>query len=187
MFEDTRLFAKLLSSAALILALGFSAVRAQDSALEDIQYKEDYDRIQTILKVTDVLKRGDRILAMYRERPDMNPQLRNYLDNLFVRDLENLMKQQNFVALRSLCDRALKVRPRFGEVYMFQGIVLKNEKKPQEAMTAFARSYVLTTQPATKSIRSRAKQQLDLLYRAANGGSLIGQEKMIKESMQGLK
>jgi hypothetical protein len=167
MFGNTGLFTRLVVSATLIFALGFSALRAQDSELEDIKYKEDYDRIQAILKISDALKRGDRILSLYKDRPDMDPKLRAYVDSLF--------------AMRSLCERAIKIRPRFGEIYLFQGIVFKNEKKLDEAMTAFARCYVIKNQ-----FQTRAKQQLDLLFRAAHG-SLIGQEKLIKEAMKGLK
>jgi len=182
MVAKKRLIARTVFAAVLIISLGFPAAMAQDATLEEIKYKEDYDRIQSILKVSDILKRGDMILKLYRERPDMNPKLRDYVDSLFARDLEALMKRQNFVALKSLCERALKLRPRFGEVYLFQGIVLKNEKKSAEAMTAFARCYVIKNQ-----LQTRAKQQLDLLYRASHGGSLIGQEKLIKEAMKGIK
>ena len=145
MFKNTRRFMRLISSAALVFVLALSVVQAQDSTLEDIKYKEDYDRIETIKRVTDIVKRGDRMIAMYRERPDMDEKLRVYLDNLFVRDMESLMKQQNWAALKGLCERVNKVRPRFGEPYLYQGVALKNEKKNQEAMAAFARCYVSTT------------------------------------------
>jgi hypothetical protein len=180
MFEKTRLFARLASSAALIFSLGFAAVRAQDSTLEDIKYKEDYDRIQTILKVSDLMKRGDRAIGMYKDRPDMDEKLRVYLDNLFIRDLETLMKQQNWASMTSLCERAIKARPRFGEVYLYQGVALKNEKKNQEAMTSFARCYVMTN-----SYQKRAKQQLDLLCRTEKV-SLADQEKLIKQAVKDL-
>lgn len=182
MFQNIRPIAQLLAAAAPLFTFVLFALGAQDSALEDIKYKEDYDRVQTILKMTDIAKRTDRALSMYRERKDMNEQLRVYLDSLFVRDLEALMRQQNFAALKSISDRALKIRPRFGEVYLFQGIVLKNEKRPQEAMVAFARGFVITN-----PMQNKCKQQLDLLFRAANRGSLIGQEKFIKDAMKDLK
>jgi tetratricopeptide (TPR) repeat protein len=170
-----------ISSAALIFAWGLPVVRAQDSTLEEIKYKEDYDRIESIKRVTDIVKRDDRMIAMYRERPDMDDKLRVYLDNLFIRDLETLMKQQNWTAMKGLCERATKVRPRFGEVYLYQGVALKNEKKNQEAMSAFAKCYVTTNQ-----FQKRAKQQLDVLYRAQSGGSLIGQEKIISQAVKDL-
>jgi hypothetical protein len=182
MFENTRLFARLLSVTVLMVASGLVTVRAQDTALQDIKYSEDYDRVQSILKVSDILKRDDRILTMYKERPDMDQKLQTYLDGIFTRDLEALMSQQNYAALKTLSERTLKLRPKFGDVYLFQGIVLKSDKKMSEAMTAFARCYGMKSERQAK-----AKQQLDLLYRAANGGSLIGQEKFIKEAMKDLK
>lgn len=163
-------------------ALGGSCLLAQDSELEQIQYKEDYERMQAILKISDLVKRTDRILAFYRDRPDMDAKLKEYIDSLFIRDMEGLMKKKDFALLKSLSERALKIRPRFGEMYLYQGIVLKNEKKTDEAMTAFARCHVIQNQ-----FQKKGKQQLDLLYRAANKGSLIGQEKFIKEAMKGLK
>ncbi len=182
MFENVRPLARSLIAAAIIVTLGTTLAPAQDSSLEDIKYKEDYDRVQTILKISDITKRTDRMLSMYKDRRDMNEQIRTYLDNLFVRDLDAFMKQQNFTALAKLSDSALKIRPRFGEVYLYQGIVLKNEKKTQEAMVAFARGASIKNPNQAK-----CRQQLDLLFRAANGGSLIGQEKFIKEAMKDLK
>jgi hypothetical protein len=177
MFAETRMFARLSSFAALIFAMTFPVVRAQDATLEEIKYKEDYDRVQTILKVSDLQKRDDRIIALYKERPDMRDDLRTYVDALFLKDLENVMKAQNFAQLASLCDKVLKVRPKFGEVYLYQGIVFKNAKKPQEALMAFAKCYVVTNQ-----FKARGKQQLDVLYRAEHGGSLIGQDKLVSQA-----
>jgi hypothetical protein len=181
MFANTRLLARLISAASLILALGFITLRAQDSALEDIKYNEDYTRMQRIIKITDTLKRADQFVAMYRERTDMRTDLRDYIDNLFARDLDSLLKQQNYTAIKSLCERALKARPRFGEAYLFQGVALKNEKKGEEAMMAFAKGAGLNN-PRQK----QSKQQLDLLYRVSHG-SLIGEDKFIKEAIKGLK
>jgi hypothetical protein len=181
MFANTRLLARLIFSAALIFVLGFSALRAQDSALEEIKYKEDYDRLERIKKVTDVAKRGDQFVSFFRERPDMDFKLRDYADSLFVRDLDSLLKQQNFAAIKSLCDRALKARPKFGEAYLYQGVALKNDKKVAEAMMSFARGAGLEN-----PLQKKSKQQLDLVYRQAHG-SLIGEDKFIKEAVKDLK
>ena len=182
MFDKIRLFARFLSATALILALGLSVLRAQDSTLEDIKYKEDYDRVQAMLKVTDLAKRTDRMLLMYKDRPDMSDQIKTYLDNLFIRDLDTVMKQQNWTLLKSLSERAVKIRPKFGEAYLYQGVTLKNEKKNQEAMAAFARCVVITNQ-----FQKKAKQQLDILYRAEHGGSLVGEEKLTSQAARELQ
>jgi tetratricopeptide (TPR) repeat protein len=166
----------------LLLALVSSLVRAQDSTLADIKYKDDYDRIQAIIGVSDPIKRAGRMLNLYRERPDMDPKLLAYADNVFAKDLETLNKQQNFTVLKGLCERALKIRPRFGEVYLFRGVVLKNEGKIDEAMNDFARCYVIKN-----PLQSKAKLLLDIAFRSVNKGSLIGEEKLIKQAMQTLK
>ncbi len=183
MFANTRLFTQLSSLAALIFALTFSTVRAQDQTLEDIKYKEDYDRVQAILKISDIQKRLDRVVALYKERPDMREDLRAYLDNnIFLKDLENLMRGQNIGLLGTICDKTLKARPRFGEVYLYQGFVFKSQKKNSEALMAFAKGSVITNQ-----LKAKSKQQLDVLYRAEHGGSLIGEDKLIKEAVKELK
>jgi len=160
-----------------MFALGLLAARAQEGTIAEIKYKEDYDRIQRIMKVNDPVKRADQFVTFYKEKPDVDPKLRDYADNVFARDLESLMNQGNYVALKSLCERALKVRPKFGEVYLFHGVVLKNEKKISEAMNAFAKGYLIKN-----PLQSKAKQQLDVTYRAFSGGSLIGEEKIIKNA-----
>jgi len=156
--------------------------RAQDSTLAEIKYKDDYDRIQAIAKVSDAVKRAGQMLSLYKERSDMDPKLLAYADNIFAKDLETLNKQENFTALKGLCERALKIRPRFGEVYLFRGVVLKNEGKMNEAMNDFARCYMIRN-----PLQIKAKQLLDIAFRAANKGSLIGEEKLIKQATQDLR
>ncbi|MBN1570938.1 MAG: hypothetical protein JXA73_24075 [Acidobacteria bacterium] len=157
-------------------------IKAQDETLADIKYQEDYDRIQTIIKTSNVIKRAEKMVNFYGERRDIDSKLRNYADNLFARDLEALTKQSNYIAVRGLCEQALKIRPKFGEVYFFYGVALKNSKKIDEAMDAFAKGASIPNPLSTKS-----KQQLDLAYRAVHGGSLVGQDKLIKNAMKDLK
>jgi tetratricopeptide (TPR) repeat protein len=166
----------------LVFTSGFLAVQAQEGTVAEIKYKEDYDRIQRIVKVSQPIKRADQLVSLFKERPDLDDKLQNYADNVFARDLESLAKQGNPAAVIGLCERVLKIRPRFGEVYLFYGIALKNEKKISEAMNAFAKCYVITN-----PLQKKAKQQLDVAYRATSGGSLIGQEKIIKNAIKELK
>jgi tetratricopeptide (TPR) repeat protein len=166
----------------MLVALVTSLVRAQDSTIADIKYKEDYDRIQTIRRTSDPAKRAGQMVAFYRERPDTDSRLLVYADNVFAKDLETLMQQQNYTALKELCERALKIRPRFGEVFLFQGVVLKNEGKINEAMNAFAKCYVIKN-----PLQTKAKQLLDVAFRTVNKGSLIGEDEIIKQAAQGLK
>jgi tetratricopeptide (TPR) repeat protein len=158
-----------------------SAAVAQDETLEDFKYKEDYDRIQSIVKTADVVKRAERMVTLYGERKDMDSKLRDYADNIFAKDMESLMKLNNYIAMKGLCERVLKVRPRFGEAYLFYGVALKRDKKIDEALKAFARAYGIDN-----PLKAKAKQQLDVTYRAT-GGSLSGQEKLVKDAMKDLK
>jgi len=164
-----------------VCAALLAAAVAQDESLEDFKYKEDYDRVQSIVKTADVVKRAERMVALYGERRDMKTELRDYADNIFARDVETMMKQNNYIPMKNICERVLKIRPRFGEVYFFYGIALKREKKIDEALTAFARAYGIEN-----PFKAKAKQQLDITYRAT-GGTLAGQEKLVKEAMKSLK
>ena len=175
-----RLF--LYAAAAVMFVFAATAFGVQDSALEDIKYKEDYDRIQKIIKITDVVKRGEQIVALYQERPDMDQKLREYIDNIFTRDLDTMLTQRKVVALRALTERTVKVRPKFGEVYLYQGAAYKNDNKLQEAIDAFAKCYVINN-----PLKNRAKQQLDLAYRALHKGSLVGQDKVISKAAKELQ
>lgn len=154
---------------------------AQDDSLDELKYKEDYDRVQSIVKTGDALKRAERMVALYSERRDMRDELRDYADNVFARDLDALTKQNNSAAVKGICERVLKVRPRFGEAYFFYGIVLKREKKIDEALKAFARASGIEN-----PLKAKAKQQLDITYRST-GGSLAERDKLVKDAMSGLK
>jgi len=164
-----------------LCATFISAAIAQDESLADFKYKEDYDRIQSITKTADVVKREERMVALYSERRDMDSKLRDYADNIFAKDMESLMKLNNYIAMKSICERVLKVRPRFGEAYLFYGVALKRDKKIDEALKAFARAYAIDN-----PLKAKAKQQLDITYRAT-GGSLSGQDKLVKDAMKDLK
>ena len=120
-------------------------------------------------------------MALFGERRDLDSELRDYADNVFARDLESMMKQDQYIAMQGICERVLKIRPRFGEAYFFYGIALKRDKKIDEALTAFARAYGIDN-----PLKAKAKQQLDVTYRST-GGTAAGQDKLIKEAMKGLK
>jgi hypothetical protein len=171
-----------ISSAALSFIFVVTALGFQDSTLEDIKYKDDYDKIQRIIKIKNLITKSDQILALYKERPDMDQKLKVYIDSIFLQDLENMLNQRNFIALRNITERAVAIRPQFGEVYLYQGTAFKSENKLQEAIDAFAKCYVVTN-----PLKNKAKLQLDLVYRAANKGSLIGEEKVISKAANAVR
>jgi hypothetical protein len=162
--------------------VGLPATRAQDESLAEIRYREDYDQIQKIVRITDTAKRADQMLAFYKGRSDLDPKLREYADNFFARDLESLHKQGNFVAMSGLAERAIKLRPKFGEAYFFYAVALRHDNKMDEAMIAFAKSYLITN-----PLQKRAKELLDTTYRSVNKGSLLGEDKLIKKVAGELK
>jgi hypothetical protein len=49
-------------------------------------------------------------------------------------------------------------------------------------MIAFARGSAIPN-----ALSAKSKQQLDLAYRSVHGGSLVGEDKFIKEAMKDLK
>jgi hypothetical protein len=161
---------------ALLFASGLSTVFAQDSAA-DIQYKEDYDLLQRIVAVNQPIKRSGQIVALYKDRSDLDPKLENYANNYLLRDLESLTKGGDYTSVIGLCERAISARKLLGEVYLFYGVALKHMQKNAEAMNALAKCYVIKN-----SFQQRAKQQLDILYRASNKGSIVGQDKLINKA-----
>jgi hypothetical protein len=161
----------------VLLALSFGAgslfVFAQD---DEDRYQEQYDRVvNQIAKVADPAKRAEQLLAFYKATPNMDPRIKPFADDLFTKDLNALMTQQKMLVVKKLSESAVAVRPKFSQAWFFYGVILKSEKKYEEASIALAKSYVI---PST--IKDDAKKQLDLAYRAAHNGSMVGEDKLIK-------
>jgi hypothetical protein len=181
MFEYPGCFRKLCLLSAFIF-LGSWIVRAQDSAIEEIKYKEDYDRIQSIVKTTNPVKRAEQIVAFFSGRNDINPQIRDFAADYLSRDLEALLKQSNYTALKGICERTIKSQPKFGEIYLYYAAVLRNENKLEEAMAAYAKCYLIRN-----PFKSKAKQLLDVLYKSQNRGSLAGEDNYLRKVAATLK
>jgi hypothetical protein len=182
MFTNCSKFGQWIGFSILVIAAAFSSVGAQEGTIDEIQYKEDYDRIQNIIKVNNLVKRSDQIIKLYEERSDMNSQLRDYIDGILCNNFEELLKQGNFIAVRGLSEQALKIRPKFGQMYLYYGVGLKNDKKIEEALLAFAKGSLIKN-----THQARAKQQFDVTYRSTTGGSLVGQDKITAKAKEELK
>jgi hypothetical protein len=182
MFGNKIISERLFGICILAFVASLVTARAQEGTLVEIKYKEDYDRIQQIIKVNNPVKRCDQIVSLYKDRKDMDPKLLQYIDGIFTRDLETLLKQDNYIAVRGLCENALHSRPKFGAAYLYYGVALKNEKKTDEALNALAKGSLIKG-----PFQTRAKQQLDLVYRANNNRSLDGEEKIIEKAKAELK
>lgn len=182
MLKHAGIFKSWIPFCALVLATGISTLYAQDETLSDIKYKDDYERIQRVVKISDPAKRAERMVGVYKESPDMDFKLSDYADRIFLKDLETLTNQRNYAAVLGTSERIFKLRPKFGEVYLFYGVALKNMRKFDEALAAFAKCYVIKN-----PLQTRAKQQLDVAYRATHKGSMVGEDKLIKDAMKGIK
>ncbi len=176
MFAAVRFFFLL----AFVFTAGSSAVFSQD--VDDLQYKDDYDRLHQIIKITNSAKRAEQLLAFYKGRTNMNVQLRDYADSFFAKDLETLLKQQNHALVKKFSQGAIAVRPKFAEAWLFYGTALKNEKKMDEAVQAFAKSYAIKS-----PVQTRAKQLFENAYRDTHKGSLVGSDKLVKQLQAEMK
>ena len=114
-------------------------------------------------------------VANYQAITSNNSKLKEYANGLFIQDIDALVKQNNLGAVKGFAERVLPVSPKFGALYLYYGVSLKNENKTKEAMTAFAKCHLLPNQ-----FQQRAKQQLDIAYRTLNKGSMVGLDKFIK-------
>jgi hypothetical protein len=150
--------------------------------LSDIQYKEDYDQLQKIVKIADPLARAEKLLSFYKGKSSLNPDLRLFANGNFANDLEIIMKKGDIAAVKSLSERALKMMPKFGEAYLYYAVALKHEKKTEEAMLALAKCYLIKNSRQTK-----AKQLLDTTFRDYHNGSLVGEDNIIKKATAELK
>ncbi len=176
MYRLKAVFLRSLPVLALILWCGAGELRAQDDeTTEQKQYREDYERTQKLVAIPDLTKRADLLLQFMKERP--NSKLNDYAQASYLQVLDSLSKAEKYPTIIALSEKLIALRPRLGETYYFYGAALKNTGKMTEAMNALAKSYVLKNTASRK-----AKEFLDFIYKTQNKGSLIGQEKLIKNA-----
>jgi hypothetical protein len=177
MMINLSLFKRLLGLLVLILASSFVTAWAQDSD----KYAEDYARMQKIQSNNQPAKRADQIIVFIKERPDMDTKIRDYIKGLLEEDMRKMKVREEFPALKELCERAIKVDPLSGPVYLYYGFALKNEKKDPEALNAFAKASLIPG-----SSMQPAKVELDKLYKSTHRGSLEGEDKLIADARREL-
>jgi tetratricopeptide (TPR) repeat protein len=176
MLAKARLFVLLV----LAFSAGHSVVFSQN--VDDIQYREDYDRVNQIIKISDPARKADQLLAFYKGRPNLDIRIRNFADSNFTSSMEALIKLQNYALVKKVALSAASMRPKFAEAWFLYGVALKNEGKIDEAINAFAKSCAIES-----LVQAKAKQLLDNAYRAKHNGSLIGEDKLIKQAGSELK
>jgi len=159
-----------------IFAIGILPIPAQDEeSPEAIQYREDYERCQKIMAGTDNVKKAEELIAFIKERP--NSKMNQYVQDTYLLILDNMLKNKNFVALSTLSKRFIEVRPRIGETYYFLGIAYRVDIKRPEAIEAFAKCVA-----AKNKLSTRARTELETLYKLENNGSLKGLEDLLKKA-----
>jgi tetratricopeptide (TPR) repeat protein len=162
---------------ALMLAMlglpGATARTAQDESPAEQQYREDYERVQKIMAVTDPSRRADLLFAFLKERP--GSKLGEYAQTNYLLVLEGFLKAKNFKALLPASERMIKLRPKVGESWYFYGNALRDANRLPEAMDALARCSLMRNSAARKS-----RDFLEFLYKQQHQGSLIGLDKVLK-------
>jgi hypothetical protein len=167
---------RILPAVAFALCLGTGQLRAQeDESPEQVKYREDYERVQKIVAIPDVMRRGDQLCSFIKGGPD--PKLTEYAHGHYIHVLEELSKAQKFPAIITLSEKYISMRPRVGDTYYYYGAALKNLQKFPEAMSALAKCTVLKN-PASR----KAREFLEFVYKSRNKQSLIGLEKLIKQA-----
>ncbi len=161
----------------LLLSFGLSVVFAQEEeeSAETKQYREDYDRLQKAVGVSDPLKRADLLYDFMRDRP--NSKVFDYAQGNYLLVLEGMSKAEKYPQVITLAERLIKLRPKVGETYYFYGAALKNLQRYPEAMSALAKCSVTKNSAARK-----AREFLEYVYRSQNSGSLVGLDKLLKQA-----
>ncbi len=173
------LFSLMIALLGFLCFWGIPQVPAQEESKEEAQYREDYERVQKIVAISDTGKRAEQLLQFFKDRP--NSKMNEYAQGQFFQILEGYAKAENKTELVAWSERYIKLRPRVGETYYFYGYGLKNAEKFNEAMDALAKCYVLKN-----PISPKAKDFLDFIYKARNKGSLAGEDAIIKKAQQEL-
>lgn len=175
MFERRDLLRPMLSLLGILICSWISELRAQEESAEEKQYREDYDRVQKMVALSDPIKRADQLFLFLTERP--NSKVAEYAQGNYLVVMEDLLKKEDFAQLMKQSERFVRLRPRVGEGYYFYGSALRNANKNDEAMVALAKCSLIRNAAA-----GRARKYLEVIYKSQNKGSLIGLDKVFKKA-----
>lgn len=164
-----------LLSLGVVLWFGGARLWAQEEeSPAQKQYREDYEQYQKIQAIKDPAGRADQILKFIQERP--KSQLLRNVSSDYLLMMEDLRKQGRWDTVVAWAGRFIKLQPRVGETYYYLGQALDSLKKPEDAMVALARCYILKN-PGS----DRAKLYLDSLYKRTHQGKTDGLDTMIQK------
>ncbi len=159
----------------MVFSLGLACALAQDEEDPNKKYREDYEKFQKMMAISDPMKKADALMTFLGQGPD--PKLVDYVQANILQVIEGLAKGERNQNVITLCERLIKMKPKLGETYYFYGVALKNTQRYAEAMDAFAKCYVIKNKAS-----ARAKDFLDFVYKQQNRGNLAGEEKIIKKA-----
>jgi hypothetical protein len=158
-----------------VFFLGAASVWAQeDETPAQKQYREDYEQYQKIQAIKDTAGRVDEMLKFMQERSKSQLLKNVQADYLYM--LQEQAKQSRWETVVSLATRFIKIQPRIGETYYYYGQALDSLKKPDEAMNALAKCYLLKN-PGS----DRAKLYLDSIYKRTHQGRTDGLDALIQK------
>ncbi len=182
MFVKKSHFLWMLPLLTLVVSMGSSRVWAQDEQESPGAklYREDYERLQKTMAISDPVKRADGLLAFLKDRPDSK--MNDYAQGNYLQVLEGLAKAEKYPMVVTLSERFIKLRPKVGEAYYFYGAALKNTGKVPEAMDALAKCAVMKNNNAAR----KAREFLEYIYKAQNQGSVVGLDKLLKKAQDDL-
>jgi len=147
----------------------------QEESPAERQYREDYDRVQKIMAVTDPARRSEQLFGFLKARPDSR--MAEYAQGNFFVALEALQKAESFKTLLGLSQRYIELRPKVPETYYFYGAALRSENRLNDAMDALARCTVVRNPMSRK-----AREFLEFVYKSQSKGTLIGLDKILKKA-----
>ncbi len=165
----------MLLSLGVVLCCGSARLWAQEEETPaQKQYREDYEQYQKIQAIKDQAGRAEEILKFIQERP--KSQLLRNVNADYLLMIQDLSKQNRWDTVVAWAGRFIRLQPRIGETYYYLGQALDSLKKPDDAMVALAKCYILKN-PGS----DRAKLYLDSIYKRTHQGKTDGLDDMIRK------
>jgi tetratricopeptide (TPR) repeat protein len=156
-------------------AMSVDSSAEQEESPAERQYREDYDRVQKVMAVTDPARRAEQLFGFIKARPESK--VAEYAQGNYFVALEALQKAENFKTLLGLSQRYIEFRPKVPETYYFYGAALRSENRINDAMDALARCAVVRNPMSRK-----AREFLEFVYKSQSKGTLIGLDKILKKA-----
>jgi tetratricopeptide (TPR) repeat protein len=159
----------------IVLCFGSALLWAQEDETPAVkQYREDYDQYQKIQAVKEPLKRAEEQLKFIQERPQ-SQLLKNVMADYLIY-LQELGKQGRWDAMASLSERFIKLQPRVGEIYYYYGQALDSLKKPDPAIDALIKCYLIKNPGSEK-----AKLYYESIYKRSHQGKTDGLDQVVQK------